>query len=72
VSAVCTHPDGRGRGLAAALTTLLAARIVARRETPMLHVAAGNEAARRVYERIGFRVRREVEVAVVRPPEVVS
>jgi len=72
VSAVCTHPDGRGRGLAAALTTLVAARIAARRETPMLHVAASNAAARRVYERIGFRVRREVEVAVVRPPEVVS
>ncbi len=72
VSAVCTHPDARGRGLAAALTALVAARIAARGETPMLHVAAGNDSAQRVYERLGFRVRRDVEVAIIRPPEVPS
>jgi ribosomal protein S18 acetylase RimI-like enzyme len=70
VSAVCTHPDARGRGLASDLSRLVAARIVARGETPMLHVAASNEGARRVYERIGFRVRSDVEVTVLRPPEV--
>jgi predicted GNAT family acetyltransferase len=65
ISAVCTHPDHRGRGLAAGLTTLVARRIVGRGEWPFLHHAADNEPARRVYEALGFRFRRETEWAVV-------
>ena len=68
VSAVCTHPDARGRGLAAALTRQVALGILERGETPFLHVAAGNDAARRVYERLGFRTRRELEFAWVESP----
>jgi ribosomal protein S18 acetylase RimI-like enzyme len=60
VSAVCTHPDFRGRGLAAGLTALVAQRILERGERPFLHHAADNDAARRVYEAIGFRFRRQV------------
>ena len=60
ISAVCTHPDYRGRGLAAGLTSLVARRIVERGEEPFLHHAADNEPARRVYEALGFEFRREV------------
>jgi ribosomal protein S18 acetylase RimI-like enzyme len=60
VSAVCTHPDFRGRGLAAGLTALVAQRILDRGERPFLHHASDNDAARRVYEAIGFRFRRQV------------
>jgi predicted GNAT family acetyltransferase len=60
VSAVCTHPDFRGRGLAAGLTALVAQRIVDRGERPFLHHAADNDAARRVYEAIGFEFRRQI------------
>jgi len=67
ISAVCTHPEVRGRGLASQLTWLLVERIVARGERPILHVTHDNP-ARRVYERLGFRVRRDVEFAVLRPP----
>jgi len=67
ISAVCTHPEVRGRGLASQLTGLLVERIVARGEQPILHVTHDNP-ARRVYERLGFRVRRDVEFAVLRPP----
>jgi len=63
ISAVCTHPDARGRGLAAALTRRVAAGIAARGDTPYLQVAAHNTAARRIYERLGFEPRREVDVA---------
>ena len=69
ISAVCTHPDARGRGLAAALTRRVALgdpRRGARR--PFLHVAADNDAALRVYERLGFRRRRTVEFAFVESP----
>jgi predicted GNAT family acetyltransferase len=65
---VCTHPDARRRGLASALTALVADRIIARGETPFLHFASDNENARRVYERLGFEVRTEADVAVVRAP----
>lgn len=65
VSGVCTHPDARGRGLARALSAHIAARIAARGDTPYLHAYASNTPAIRLYESLGFRLRREVEVAVV-------
>ena len=42
--------------------------ILERGETPFLHVAEGNDAALRVYERLGFRRRRTVEFAFVESP----
>lgn len=60
ISAVCTHPDFRGRGLAAGLTSLVAQRILDRGERPFLHHAADNDPARRVYETLGFEFRRPV------------
>ena len=65
---MCTHPDHRGRGLAAGLTALVARGIRARGEQPFLHHAVDNHAARRVYETLGFRFRREVTIAVVTAP----
>ena len=65
VSAVCTHPDARGRGLAALLTHRVATRIRQRGDVPFLHVAEGNDGARRVYERLGFALRTPVEFVVV-------
>ena len=48
ISAVCTHPTARRRGLAAALTHNVASGIVARGQTPLLHVAEHNHSAKRV------------------------
>lgn len=70
VSAVCTHPDGQGRGLGARLTHAVAAGIIERGERPFLHVAVDNHTARRVYERLGFTTRAMVDVFVARPPAV--
>lgn len=66
VSAVCTDPDFRGRGLALALVSAVAAGIVAEGDTPFLHVKTENEGAKRVYEKLGFRVRRAVHFIVLR------
>ncbi|WP_040847868.1 GNAT family N-acetyltransferase, partial [Nitrospirillum viridazoti] len=66
VSAVCTDPDFRGRGLALALVSAVAAGITAESETPFLHVKTENEGAKRVYEKLGFRVRRAVHFIVLR------
>jgi len=60
VSAVCTHPDWRGRGLAGKLMRVVMDRIIARGETPFLHSYASNVGAIALYEKLGFRVRREV------------
>ena len=68
VSAVCTHPDARGRGLGSVVTRHVSAAIQERGETAFLHVATTNEGARRVYERLGFATRRTVELAVLRTP----
>ena len=68
ISAVCTHPDWRGRGLAAGLSALVARGILERGNTPFLHHAADNEPARRVYEALGFEFRREVGYAAYRAP----
>jgi predicted GNAT family acetyltransferase len=66
VSGVCTHPDFRGRGLAAQLSYLVAADILKRGETPFLHAYASNDAAIRVYEALGFKLRTPMVVTVLR------
>ena len=65
VSAVCTHPDFRGQGLAQTLLGDAAAAIFARGETPFLHVFTTNLGAIAVYQRLGFEIRRTFHLAVV-------
>jgi predicted GNAT family acetyltransferase len=66
VSAVCTHPDFRGRGLARRLSRHVAAGIAARGETAFLHAWKSNDAAIALYRSLGFRWRCDVNVAVLR------
>jgi len=68
ISAVCTHPDFRGRGLGAGLTALVARTILERGERPFLHHAPDNDPARRVYEALGFQFRRQVVFAALGAP----
>jgi len=65
VSGVCTHPDARGRGLAALLSRHVASEIVRRGEVPFLHAYASNAGAITLYEKLGFRHEGEVEALVV-------
>jgi predicted GNAT family acetyltransferase len=65
LSGVCTHPDFRGRGLARRLSAIVCAGIEARGETPFLHAWKDNHPAIALYERLGFRLRAEVNVAVL-------
>jgi predicted GNAT family acetyltransferase len=54
--------------LATQLVLALVTLITARGETACLHAVATNVTAIRLYERLGFTVRREVEVALLRAP----
>lgn len=56
ISAVCTHPDHRGQGLASRLVRALVADIRERGEQPFLHAVATNTGAIGLYERMGFRI----------------
>jgi predicted GNAT family acetyltransferase len=64
VSAVCTHPDYRGRGLGAALIRAVCDRILGEQKTPYLHSYANNEVAIGLYRSLGFGVRTEVQHCV--------
>jgi predicted GNAT family acetyltransferase len=65
VSAVCTHPDHVGRGLARVLVTRVANAIHTEGRTPFLHVVSENVRARELYARIGFAERAALPMAVV-------
>jgi predicted GNAT family acetyltransferase len=54
VSAVCTHPDYQGRGIAKALVSVIGSEIVARGEVPFLQAYTSNVAAIATYTRLGF------------------
>nr|WP_243408016.1 GNAT family N-acetyltransferase [Frankia canadensis] len=68
ISAVCTDPAVRGQGLATRLVRAVAAGIRERGETPFLHTAADNTGAIRLYEHLGFRLRRQVRFTLARVP----
>ena len=62
MTAVCVHPDYRGRGYAQALLAAVARRIEARDEIPFLHVFSHNASAIALYQRQGMRIRRRLYV----------
>jgi predicted GNAT family acetyltransferase len=66
VSGVCTHPEFRGRGFARSLSSVVAAGIEARGDQAFLHAWKSNVSAISLYEGLGFEVRTEVCVAVLK------
>jgi ribosomal protein S18 acetylase RimI-like enzyme len=65
VSAVCTHPDFRGRGYSNALMSAVMAGIMNRGQIPFLHVRTENPALL-LYQKMGFRVRVQLHLAVIK------
>lgn len=67
ISAVCTSPTYRGQGLASALMGALIAGIELRSERAFLHVLSANTGAIKLYQQLGFRIRRTATIAVMTP-----
>jgi predicted GNAT family acetyltransferase len=65
ITAVCTHPDHRGRGYARILLAGLSRAITTRGEVPFLHVFSDNRTAIELYRRVGFGVRRQMHLTVL-------
>ena len=65
ISAVCTAPEARGRGLASRLIRAVAHGIRTRGEIPFLHTSDDNP-ARRLYDAMGFTLTSTVPLEVVR------
>jgi ribosomal protein S18 acetylase RimI-like enzyme len=72
ISAVCTDPAARGQGLATRLILAVAHGIRERGETPFLHTGAATRNAIRLYESLGFRLRRRTAFLAARAPERVG
>ena len=60
MSAICTHPDFLGRGFARRLTAFLVNDTLAQGRLPFLHVSHANTRAKQLYERSGWRMRRDI------------
>lgn len=69
ISAVCTDPAYRGRGLASRLVLAVTAGIQERGDRVLLHAAATNTNAIGLYERLGFTLRRRPQFVALRTPE---
>jgi ribosomal protein S18 acetylase RimI-like enzyme len=68
ISAVCTDAAHRGQGLATTLVRAVAHNIRSRGETPFLHTGRDNTTAVRLYQALGFEIRRTVLFSVLRSP----
>lgn len=60
ISAVVTHPDFTGKGLAKQLVAFTANEIFKEEKLPYLHVAETNIGAIKLYEKLGFTTRRKI------------
>ena len=60
ISAVCTDPDFNGRGYARQLLAFLSNDNLERKRQPFLHVSHENSRALSLYEKTGYRIRRDI------------
>jgi len=62
ISAVCTDPEFLGKGYASMLIKSQIKTILERQQIPFLHLFPENKRALAVYEKLGFSVRKELQV----------
>jgi predicted GNAT family acetyltransferase len=65
ISAVCTHPDHLGKGYAGTLINYHIRQIIAASGTPYLHSRTDNANAIRLYQKLGFSIRKEMTFNII-------
>lgn len=60
ISAVVTHPDYTRRGYSEKLVSYVTNKVFDERKIPFLHVSVTNEGAIKLYEKLGYSIRREM------------
>ncbi|TWD82933.1 FR47-like protein [Kribbella amoyensis] len=65
LSAVCTHPDHRGQGLATRLIRAVVAGAEDRGDQAFLHTGGTNTRAIRLYESLGFIITNRMKVTII-------
>jgi len=66
LSGLCTHPDFQGRGLGTLLFRFVAGEIASHGDTVYLHAYATNTSAISLYKTLGFALRSEMNMRVVK------
>jgi ribosomal protein S18 acetylase RimI-like enzyme len=66
IQTICIHPDHRGRGLGSRLVAFAEERILRESPNVFMCVSSFNHGARRLYERLGYRVVGELTDYIVR------
>lgn len=66
ISALATYPEFQNRGWGKYLMNLVTRRVVARGNIPFLHVYAWNEKGIKLYESLGFKIRADVFVTILK------
>ena len=61
VSAICTHPDFQGLGLAGKVTHFMTQSVLAKGQKPFLHARVDNIGAIEVYKRLGYDIRETIQ-----------
>ncbi len=69
ISAVCTHPDYTGKGYGKSLINNQLHKIIGEGNIPFLHVRKDNEHAIALYEYLGFTLRAELNIYIIRKSE---
>lgn len=68
LSGLCTHPDFQGKGFGKLMFKFVAGEISARDEAVYLHAYKTNTGAISLYQSLGFSVRQDMQMRVVRKP----
>jgi predicted GNAT family acetyltransferase len=68
LSGLCTHPDFQGKGFGKLMFKFVAGEISARNEAVYLHAYKTNTGAISLYQSLGFSVRQDMQMRVVKRP----